>query len=490
MHKLPIAKQRQAGRRRRKSPEVLPCPFGGFAVLPGKHREHPVWPGRVLQRQADARAHLPRRTSTYRIHHEQRSAVALRHRCVNFGRRSQLLRTRSRQFFTHRNDQNLWIHLGPHKVEMIVPILMLLKREKKHRSTIYIGTTPMIVEQHVPLAPLTTLGVGGPARYFVEAHSESDVREAVQFAQTRDLALFVLGGGSNLLVSDAGFSGLVLKVSLCGTNRTANGNDVTFQVAAGDNWDTFVAHTVEEGCAGLECLSGIPGSVGGTPVQNVGAYGQEVSETIREVEALDRQSLQKMTFTNSECGFAYRASIFNTIERDRYIILRVSFALRRGGKPTIRYADLQKMFADATGSPTLLQVRNAVREIRRNKAMLIVPGDDDARSAGSFFKNPVIPQRQFEDLDIKLRSRDLILPSFPASDGFRKLPAAWLVEHAGFAKGYSRGAAAISRRHALAIVNRGGATAAEIIALKNEIQSRVLSEFGIQLQTEPVFLGF
>ena len=349
----------------------------------------------------------------------------------------------------------------------------------------------MIVEEHVPLAPLTTLGVGGPARYFVAAHTESDACEALQFAYNRNLPLFVLGGGSNLLVADAGFNGLVLKISLCGSTSTSNGNDVTFRVAAGDNWDAFVAHTVEENCAGLECLSGIPGSAGGTPVQNVGAYGQEVSETIRDVETLDRQSLQPRTLTNAECRFAYRTSRFNTADRDRYIILRVSYALRRGGEPTLRYPDLQKAFADnPTGTPGLSQVRNAVREIRRNKAMLIVPGDDDARSAGSFFKNPVIPQRQAEDLNAALRSRGLTLPSYPAGDGFRKLPAAWLVEQAGFAKGYTLGAAAISRRHALAIVNRGGATAAEILALKNEIQSRVLSEFDIQLQPEPVFVGF
>lgn len=374
---------------------------------------------------------------------------------------------------------------------MIVSLVMLPRHEKKQGLTIYIGSTPMIVREHMPLAPLTTLGVGGPARYFVEARTESEVCEAVRFAQTRDLPFFVLGGGSNLLVSDAGFKGLVLKISLCGSTSTSNGNDVTFRVAAGDDWDAFVAHTVEENCAGLECLSGIPGSVGGTPVQNVGAYGQEVAETICEVEILDRQSLQTETFANSDCSFAYRTSLFNTTDRDRYIILRVSFTLGRGGNPTIRYSDLQKVFADyAAGTPTLTKVRNAVREIRRNKAMLIVPGDDDARSAGSFFKNPVITQRQVEDLDTRLRSRGFTLPSYPAGDGFRKLSAAWLVEHAGFAKGYTRGAAAISRRHALAIVNRGGATAADILALKNEIQARVGSEFGIQLQPEPVFVGF
>ena len=348
----------------------------------------------------------------------------------------------------------------------------------------------MIVREHVPLAPLTTLGVGGPARFFVQAHAEGDVREAVQFARDRGLSLFVLGGGSNLLVADAGFNGVVLKIALIGTERVDEGSYAIFTLAAGEDWDAFVARTVESNCAGIECLSGIPGSVGGTPVQNVGAYGQQVSETIRTVEVFDRQEMEKKVFSNEECGFAYRASMFNAAERDRYIVLRSTYVLRRGGKPAIRYPDLEKAFADLASTPSLSQVRNAVREIRRGKAMLIVPGDDDARSAGSFFKNPVVPLKQFAELDSMLRSRGLGLPNFPAENGFRKLSAAWLVERAGFAKGYSLGAAGISRRHALAIVNRGGATAAEIVALKDEIQARVRDEFGITLLPEPVFLGF
>jgi UDP-N-acetylmuramate dehydrogenase len=347
----------------------------------------------------------------------------------------------------------------------------------------------MMVREQVPLAPLTTLGVGGPARYFIGAATELDVRDAVKFARDRGLSLFVLGGGSNLLVSDAGYNGVVLKIALSGTERVDHGEDAIFTVAAGEDWDGFVARAVSEDCAGVECLSGIPGSVGATPVQNVGAYGQEVSETIREVVVLDRNSLETRPFSNSECGFAYRTSIFNTAERDRYIILRASFALRRGGRPAIRYADLQKRFADSA-TPTLAQVRDAVREIRRSKAMLIVPEDDDARSAGSFFKNPVVPLKQFQELDLTLRSRGLALPNFPAENGLRKLSGAWLVEHAGFAKGYTLGAAGVSRRHALAIVNRGGATAAEIIALKDEIQARVQNEFKVELQPEPLFLGF
>jgi len=347
----------------------------------------------------------------------------------------------------------------------------------------------MIVGEHVPLAPLTTLGVGGPARFLVQAQAQAEVREAVQFARDRGLSLFVLGGGSNLLVADAGFNGVVLKIALIGTERVDEGSRAIFTVAAGEDWDAFVARTLETNCGGIECLSGIPGSVGGTPVQNVGAYGQEVSETIRSVEVFDRQQMEKKVFSNEECGFAYRASLFNTAERDRYIILRATYVLRRGGKPAIRYPDLQKVFADMA-SPSLSQVRDAVREIRRKKAMLIVPGDDDSRSAGSFFKNPVVPLKQFAELDSMLRSRGHGLANFPAENGFRKLSAAWLVEHAGFAKGYSLGAAGISRHHALAIVNRGGATAAEIVALKDEIQARVRDQFGITLLPEPVLLGF
>ncbi len=349
----------------------------------------------------------------------------------------------------------------------------------------------MLIREQVPLAPFTTLGVGGPARYFAEATTESEVIEAVEFARSRQLPLFVLGGGSNLVVADTGFSGLVLKLGIGGSwCFTTPDQKVRFTAGAGVDWDSLVAQTVEANCAGVECLSGIPGTVGGTPVQNVGAYGQEVSDTILEVRALDLESLQVRTHSNAECGFGYRSSMFNTADRDRHIILQVTFALRQDEKPTIQYAELRQVFAARGQEPTLAQVRAAVRDIRHRKAMLIVPGDEDARSAGSFFKNPVVSQTFLEDLTTKLQSRGVQLPSYPAKDGLRKLPAAWLVEHAGFSKGYCKEAAGISRRHALAIVNRGGATAADIIALKDEIQARVLNEFGIELQPEPVFLGF
>jgi UDP-N-acetylmuramate dehydrogenase len=349
----------------------------------------------------------------------------------------------------------------------------------------------MLIREHVPLAPFTTLGVGGPARYLAEAHGEAEVIEAVQFARSRQLPLFILGGGSNLVVADAGFAGLVLKIGMANMSRfNAPDGSVVFQAGAGVDWDRLVAKAVEANCAGLECISGIPGTVGGTPVQNVGAYGQEVSETIKEVRVLDLRAMEIRTLSNAECGFAYRSSIFNTTERGRYIILEVSFSLQESAKPSLRYADLQKFFADRTSQPTLAEVRSAVREIRHGKAMLIVPGDDDARSAGSFFKNPIVTQSFFEELAARLKARGLQLPSYPAADDFRKLPAAWLVEHAGFAKGYTKGRAGISRKHALAIINRGGATAADIIAIKDEIQARVLNEFGIELAPEPVFVGF
>jgi len=344
----------------------------------------------------------------------------------------------------------------------------------------------MLIRENVPLAPLTTLGVGGPARYFAEPTTEAEIVDAVEFARSQGVPLFVLGGGSNLVVADAGFAGLVLKIGIAKVTR----RDSIFTAGAGCDWDALVAQTVDLGCAGLECLSGIPGTVGGTPVQNVGAYGQDVSETVVEVRVLDLHSLEVKTLTNAECGFAYRSSIFNTTERGRYIVLRVSFRLRAGGEPRIRYADLEKHFATHAGTPTLSEVRNAVRGIRHSKAMLIVPGEEDARSAGSFFKNPVVSQALFDELSNRLQPEGLQLPSYPAAEGYRKLPAAWLVEHAGFAKGYTKGAAGISRKHALAIVNRGGATAADILALSDEIQAHVLDKFGIKLKSEPALLGF
>jgi UDP-N-acetylmuramate dehydrogenase len=347
----------------------------------------------------------------------------------------------------------------------------------------------MLIQENIMLAPLTTIGVGGPARFFVEGSTVEEVREAIGYAKSRNLPLFILGGGSNLVVSDAGWPGLVLKMSLLGINHRHGHGTAYFDVGAGEDWDSFVAATVQHHCAGIECLSGIPGSVGGTPVQNVGAYGQEVAETIDSVVTLDLESGKEEEFEKSDCGFGYRSSIFNTSARGRYVILRVTYALVHDGKPRLAYADLQKHFA-GRGEPTLAGVREAVRQIRASKGMLLTPGDPDARSAGSFFKNPVLTENEFESLKRKASERGLQIPNYPALAARRKVSAAWLVEQSGFSKGFGNGHVGISRKHALAIVNRGGATSAEVVQLKNEIQARVQQQWEIQLEPEPVLLGF
>jgi UDP-N-acetylmuramate dehydrogenase len=333
--------------------------------------------------------------------------------------------------------------------------------------------------------------VGGPARCFVEAHTQQEAKDAVAYAAEHKLPLFVLGGGSNLVVSDSGWPGLVLKISLAGVEFEGDIQKMRFQAGAGENWDNLVALTVSKNCGGLECLSGIPGTVGGTPVQNVGAYGQEVSETITWVHALEVATGKTMELRNADCGFAYRSSIFNTTHRGQYIVLEVAYLLRRNSEPKIEYADLKKIFA-ASGKSTLQQVRDAVRSIRQSKAMLIVPGDEDCRSAGSFFKNPIITQAEADRVQSRAEKHapGKSLPRYPAGDGHVKLAAAWLVEQSGFHKGYERGPVGISRKHTLAIVNRGDATATDILALKDEIQKKVFDTWGVSLQPEPVFVGF
>lgn len=346
----------------------------------------------------------------------------------------------------------------------------------------------MLIQENVALAPLTTFKVGGPARWFADCSHESEVQEAAAYAKRHNLPLLVLGGGSNLVIADEGWPGLALRVSIKGIEETAQG---FFRVGAGEDWDEFVARAVRENYAGIECLSGIPGTMGGTPVQNVGAYGQEVSETIVSVRALELASGAIIELAAAECGFSYRTSIFNSSRRGKYIVLQAAYQLIKDGVPRIEYADVKKYFAGIAGTPSLQQVRDAIREIRRSKAMLIVAGDPDCRSAGSFFKNPLVTLAQADRVaDLAQKKTQQTLPRYPGADGLVKLPAAWLVEQAGFHKGYTRGSVGISSKHSLAIVNRGGATAHEIIALKGEIQTRVLEVWGIALQPEPELVGF
>jgi UDP-N-acetylmuramate dehydrogenase len=351
----------------------------------------------------------------------------------------------------------------------------------------------MLLEENIPLAPLTTFRIGGPARFFVAAKSLAEVREAVAFAQSKSLPLFVLGGGSNLVVADSGWPGLVLKVAIQGIERRPGHDDegrVLFDAGAGESWDRFVSHAGMAQCAGVECLSGIPGSVGGTPVQNVGAYGQEVSETIESVEVFDLKDGQVRELCRDACGFTYRASIFNTTERGRFVILRVVYALRPGGEPRISYADLRRHFEGRETTPNLAETREAVRHIRALKGMLLVAGDPNCQSAGSFFKNPVLTAEQHEDLRKRATAKGLSVSTYPALEKNKKVSAAWLVEKSGFARGYGFGHVGISSKHALAIVNRGGARAAEVLALKDQIQHRVEEIWGVRLEPEPVMIGF
>jgi UDP-N-acetylmuramate dehydrogenase len=344
--------------------------------------------------------------------------------------------------------------------------------------------------EEVPLAPYTTFQIGGPARWFAEAVSEDDIAAGIAFARERKLPLFILGGGSNLLVSDAGFSGLVLRIALRGIASTQESGRSIVSAAAGEDWDGLVAYAVAADLAGVECLSGIPGTVGGTPVQNVGAYGQEVSQTIVTVRVFDRKTGQFLDLPASDCGFSYRRSIFNSSQRERYVVSRVHYALRKDAPANFVYADLARYFAARkVTTPTLHEVRDAVRTIRAQKGMLLVPGDADCRSAGSFFKNPVVPVSTLDSLALELKVEKQSIPAYPAQQGEVKLSAAWLIERAGFAKGYALGNAGISSRHTLALINRGGASASEVTALRDKVIAAVSSRFAVRLEPEPVWLA-
>ncbi len=345
----------------------------------------------------------------------------------------------------------------------------------------------MELQENVSLAPLTTIGIGGPARFFFRATSVDELREALAWARDRSLPVFLLGGGSNLLISDAGFPGLVIQLDLRGiTVESDNGPHAMVKVAAGEPWDRFVKFAVRREWAGIECLSGIPGSTGATPIQNVGAYGQEVSETIVRVEALDRTTGRVTWFTNDECRFGYRSSLFKNIERDRYVVLSVTFRLRRDGEATLKYPELQKYVAErGIALDDLAGVREAVIAIRKRKGMVLDPRDPDTRSDGSFFMNPILTPEQYA----AFAARAPDAPHFPSGDDV-KLSAAWLIEHAGFHKGFTHGKVGLSTKHTLAIVNRGSGTAAEVVELVEMIQGKVREEFGVDIHPEPNFIGF
>jgi UDP-N-acetylmuramate dehydrogenase len=333
----------------------------------------------------------------------------------------------------------------------------------------------------VELAELTTLRLGGPASRLVEARTDEEVIAAVREAGSP----LVLAGGSNVVVADEGMPGTVVRIATRGVEREGGGGLV---VAAGESWDDLVARTVADGLQGFECLSGIPGSVGATPIQNVGAYGQEVAETIASVRVYDRETGRTHDMPAADCGFGYRTSVFRY--HDRHVVLAVTFRLREDDRSgPLRYAELARTLGvPVGGTAPLTAVREAVLGLRRGKGMVIDPADPDSVSAGSFFTNPILAHRDFEALAGRA-GPELTPPAWPEPDGRVKTSAAWLIEHAGFYRGHGNGRVGISTKHTLALVNRGGATTAELMILAREIAAGVHDRFGVQLHPEPVLVG-
>jgi UDP-N-acetylmuramate dehydrogenase len=334
----------------------------------------------------------------------------------------------------------------------------------------------------VPLAELTTLGVGGNAEHFVRAGDEGTLVAALEWAKRRGVPVHILGGGSNVVVPDAGVSGLVIRLATRGLDFDAAGRGLV-EVAAGEPWDAVVAESVRRGLQGLECLSGIPGLTGATPIQNVGAYGQEVAETLVKVRVLDRTTLAVSELTAGECGFGYRDSRFKSTEPERFVVVGVTFALRPGAAPSLRYGELTRHFEErGESSPSLGAVRDAILALRRAKSMVYDRADENHRSCGSFFTNPIVGA---EHADRAERAAAAPMPRYPQPDGRVKLAAGWLIERSGFERGLRRGAVGLSTRHALAIVCHDGATAADVHRLADEIKSGVRACFGVELVAEP-----
>lgn len=349
------------------------------------------------------------------------------------------------------------------------------------------------IKENVSLAPLTTFKVGGNALYFVEAKTSEEVIEALQFAAQNKLPVFVFGGGSNILVSDEGFNGLVIVVKIKGIRHEKNGDTVVARVGAGEDWSQFVEFAVSQGWSGLETLSGIPGSVGGAPVQNIGAYGSEASHVIKEVVAYDMEKGAVVHLDKQAMDFGYRKSLFNTKHPNRYIILEVVFEFKTGGEPSLNYHDLKVHFEgpDRAGKPkpSLKDVHLAVLEIRAKKGMVINPNFESYKSAGSFFKNPVVEKDVFEAVQKKV---DPTATNWfwPQQDGRVKVSAAKLIELAGFKKGDRLGEAGISPKHALSLINLGNAKAADILALAKKIIDGVYEKFSIRIEPEVLLIGF
>ncbi len=344
-------------------------------------------------------------------------------------------------------------------------------------------------QDDVPLGPLTTFGVGGPARKLFDVDTVSGLQAVLAWARTAGWPTLLLGDGSNVLVADGGYPGAVIRFVAPRIVFQPDGETMRVWADAGVSWDRLVDEAVARDAAGVECLTGIPGRVGAAPIQNIGAYGQELAETTVAVEAVERSTGRAVVFSRSDCGFGYRTSRFKR-ERDRWVVTRVHLRLRSGGPPTLKYQDLVRR-ADSLDRVDLRSVRDLVRSIRAEKSMLRQAGDENFHSAGSFFTNPIVAEAEADRVETLARDRtDRPLPRFPAGlRGKVKLSAAWLIEQSGFPKGWRSGRAGLSTRHTLALVNRGGATAAELMSAAVEVRDGVLSTFGVHLTPEPVLVG-
>ncbi len=334
------------------------------------------------------------------------------------------------------------------------------------------------------LAHLTTVGLGGPPDHFERVTSEDDLVRLVRQTKKDSEDLYILGGGSNVVVADSGIRGTVAKIELSGIDIREQRGKTLVVAQAGENWSDFVRSMTERGYAGVECLGGIPGSVGATPIQNVGAYGQEVSQTITEVRVLNRKSLKIRTLKNAECAFGYRTSLFKERAKDDYIVLSVSFALDEGGPPSVNYTELRNMVGH---TPSLRATFDAVVELRKKKSMVYDASDPNHRSCGSFFVNAQIPEEQAQKIAEEVDSN---VPRFPGDNGLVKIPSAWLIERTGFGKGHRHGRVGLSTKHALCLVAHEGATSTELVEFAMLIRQRVEERFSIRLVPEPNFWGF
>ncbi len=350
------------------------------------------------------------------------------------------------------------------------------------------------ISTDVSLAPLTSLGIGGPAQYLAQPQTQQVLLDCLRWAKQQKLSHWILGGGSNVVIADQGLPGIVVQWAAKEKQIVHTHNGVVdVRVDGGHHWDDLVAWTVREELAGLECLSGIPGRVGAAPIQNIGAYGQEVKESFLTASVLDLETFEISSWDAERCQFGYRSSALKASAGRRYLVLDVTFRLLHQGPPAVRYAELQRTLEASDSSLSLQHVRDTIVQLRRKKSMILDPNDPNSRSAGSFFTNPILRNEQVQEVWERVRNElkpGVKMPQYPAEAGKTKLAAAWLIERSGFSKGDGQGHVGLSLHHSLALINRGGATAQELLAFAHKVQKQVYEYTGVKLHPEPVFLGF